>query len=180
MLQCQAHSECTNMATERGNVYSGAGSLCNLDEKDKCLLSSCKLLVGISLLLKSKEVKGGVSAPHCLHSGFFWRFYRRYVLFSSQNRNKGICFVEKKWGFGTNEEKRNIFYLFILRFKAETAYDKWQINKSMQIWADERAQLAKFLICKYEDLRSIPINQIRNLGTVWKRRQEAPWGLLNS
>lgn len=50
----------------------------------------------------------------------------------------------------------------------------------MQIWADERAQLAKFLICKYEDLRSIPINQIRNLGTVWKRRQEAPWGLLNS
>lgn len=50
----------------------------------------------------------------------------------------------------------------------------------MQIWADDRAQLAKFLICKYEDLRSIPINQIRNLGTVWKRRQEAPCGLLNS
>lgn len=45
-------------------------------------------------------------------------------MFSSQNRNKGICFVEKKWGFGTDEEKRNIFYLFILRFKAETAYDK--------------------------------------------------------
>lgn len=60
-------------------------------------------------------------------------------MFSSQNRNKGICFVEKKWGFGTNEEKRNIFYLFILRFKAETAYDKWQINKSMQIWADEKS-----------------------------------------
>lgn len=45
-------------------------------------------------------------------------------MFSSQNRNKASCFVEKKWDFGTNEEKMNMFYLFLLRCMAEVSYDK--------------------------------------------------------